>query len=104
MPVRSENSLMYFCTPSPRGPLMRSTSSFVPAYFFHCGSAKAGRPTNPSAPAAADAFSSFRREMARLDTLFSSYLLQAVAQESHWAKRQGDRLGIASRTLPERTL
>ena len=34
MPVRSVNSLMYFCRLSPRGPLARITSSLVPAYFF----------------------------------------------------------------------
>ena len=34
MPVRSVNSLMFFCRLSPRGPLARITSSLVPAYFF----------------------------------------------------------------------
>ena len=52
MPVRSVNSAAYFCSSSPRGPLIKLASMVVPAYFFHCGSARAGNPVRPSALAA----------------------------------------------------
>src|SRR4051794_31352467 len=65
MPVSSVNSLTYFCRLSPRGPLARITSSLVPAYFFHCTSARAGTPVRLSAPAAAEPASSERREIER---------------------------------------
>src|SRR5579872_3033431 len=52
MPVSSVNSAAYFCNSSPRGPLMRLASIVVPAYFFHCTSARAGNPLKPSALAA----------------------------------------------------
>src|SRR5258706_9487050 len=63
MPVSSVNSLMFFCRTSPRGPLARITSSLVPAYFFHCGSARAGNPDSPNAPAAAVPARTVRREI-----------------------------------------
>src|ERR1700737_1903660 len=52
IPVRSVNSEAYFCKSSPRGPLIRLASMVVPAYFFHCGSARAGNPVRLSALAA----------------------------------------------------
>src|SRR6266849_554727 len=62
IPVRSVNSDAYFCSNSPLGPLIRLASIVVPAYFFHCGSARAGNPERPSAPAAAVPARTARRE------------------------------------------
>src|SRR3954453_3055814 len=70
MPVRSVNSLMFFCRLSPRGPLARMTSSFVPAYFFQFTSARTGNPERPSAPVAAAPARTERRVASMFFMLF----------------------------------
>src|ERR1700737_3592360 len=72
IPVRSVNSDAYFCSSSPRGPLIRLASIVVPAYFFHCGSARAGNPGRLSALAASVPCNRERRGGAQLAMSLSS--------------------------------